>query len=414
MAQHRPRFLCGVDWAAAALNDVAVIDRHGEVVERARISATPDGVRQLLRLLDDLRASHTHGRRQVPVAIETNEGLLVHALRAKGQPVYHLPPSEVARQRTHASRTRKKSDASDAVLIATMLRDRWPTLRPLPANSDHAAAITVLAHAQHRAQIVREQLQAKLRTALSQVHPAALQAWKDRDHGLRRPEARAILAAGPTAATAQRLTPYRMTKILTGIRTRLIEDEAYRLRDLFADGVLRLPSAIEQAMATDVRALLSLFDHACTTTDSLTGKLTDAFLAHPQAPIFQPFPGCGPLIGARLLAELGDDTTRFTTARGLHAYAGLAPLTWASGTTRQVTHRRICNRRLKATCHQWAFCALTRSPGARARYDQRRTAGDNHAGALRHVAKRLLAGLHHCLRTTTSYHEVRAFPPDHT
>jgi hypothetical protein len=187
MRQHLPRFLCGIDWAAAALNDVAVINRHGDVVERARISATPDGVRQLLSLLDGLRASHTHGRRQVPVAIETNQGLLVHALRAKGQRVFHIPPSEVARQRAHASRTRKKSDAFDAVLIATMLRDRWPTLRPLPSNSGNADAIAVLAHAQHRAQIVREQLQAKLRSILSQVHPAALHAWQDCDHGLRRP-----------------------------------------------------------------------------------------------------------------------------------------------------------------------------------------------------------------------------------
>jgi transposase len=200
-----------------------------------------------------------------------------------------------------------------------------------------------------------------------------------------------------------------MSKILTGVRTRLIEDEAYRLRDLFAVGVLRLPPAIEHAMAADVRALLALFDNACATTDALTHQLTDAFLAHPQAWIYQSFPGCGPLNGARLLAEIGDDTTRFATARGLHAYAGLAPLTWASGTSQHVTHRRICNRRLKATCYQWAFCALTRSPGARARYDQRRAAGDNHAGALRHVGKRLLAGLHHCLQTNSSYQESRAF-----
>ncbi|WP_157878889.1 transposase [Streptomyces sp. CT34] len=68
----------------------------------------------------------------------------------------------------------------------------------------------------------------------------------------------------------------------------------------------------------------------------------------------------------RLFAEIGGDLTRFETSRGLRAYAGTAPLTWASGESRAVTHRTVCNRRLKNAVHQWAFGTLTRSPGCRA------------------------------------------------
>ncbi|GAA2471207.1 IS110 family transposase [Winogradskya humida] len=410
--QRPPRFYCGIDWADQ-VNDVAVIDRDGEVLARTRISAIPDGVRELFTLLDGLRASHTHGLRQVPVAIETNQGLLVHALRAKGQPVYQIPPSEVARQRQRTSRAAKKSDRSDAALLAIMLRDRWGLLRQLPGVSPDAAAITVLTHAQYRAQLLREQLQAQLRALLVQVHPVAAHGWDGRDHGLRRPEARAVLAAGPTAAAAQTVTAYRWEKVLTGVRLRLLEQEAYRLRDLFTAPVLRLPPAIEQATAVEVRALLAAFDHACDRADELTAVVTDAFDAHPQAKIYLSFPGCGALTGARLLAELGDDPARFATAKGLRAYAGLAPLTWASGTVRQVTHRRICNRRLKLVCHRWAFSALTRSPGARALYDRRRGRGDTYAGALRHVGGRLLSGLHRCLVTGTLYDEQVMFARPH-
>ena len=133
------------------------------------------------------------------------------------------------------------------------------------------------------------------------------------------------------------------------------------------------------------------------------------FLAHPQAPIDPSFPGAGALTGARLLGEIGDDPTRFATARGLLAYAGAAPITWASGKTITVRHRRAANKVLQATGHMWAFSALTRSPGCRAHDDRRRAAGDRHAAALRNLYGRLLKCLHHCLTSGTTYDETRAF-----
>ncbi|GAA0952443.1 hypothetical protein Vau01_108860 [Virgisporangium aurantiacum] len=75
---------------------MAVVDRLGVVVARARIEATPTGLRELLAVLAGLLKSHTHGRKQVPVAIETNRGLLVEALRGRQQPVFQIPPSTVA------------------------------------------------------------------------------------------------------------------------------------------------------------------------------------------------------------------------------------------------------------------------------------------------------------------------------
>jgi transposase len=405
-----PRWVCGIDWSEG-LNDVVVIDRLGAVVAHLQVPATPDGVAQLLALLRGLSRSHTHGRRQVPVAIETNRGLLVHALRVKGQPVYQIPPNVLAARRRQRSPAAKKADRTDAALLALILRDGWGLLRPLPEISGQAAAITTLSHAQLRAQVTRDQLQAKLLALLRQVHPAAVTAWAHLDHGLRRPEARAVLTAGPTAAAARRLTPYRLGQILTEAgRIRLVDAEAYRLRDLFAVPVLRLPTTVERALAVEVDASLGLFDHACTTSEHLIDELTDLFLTHDAAKTYLSMPACGALTGGRLLGELGDDPDRFATAKGLRAYAGVAPLTWESGSSRLVTHRWICNRRLKTICHRWAFSSLTRSPGCRSLYDRRRAAGDSYAGALRHVAGRLLTSLHHCLATGELYEEHRAFP----
>ena len=131
---------------------------------------------------------------------------------------------------------------------------------------------------------------------------------------------------------------------------------------------------------------------------------------HPDAEIITSFPGLGPLTGARVLAEIGDDRSRFQDAKGLKAYAGAAPITRASGKTRSVTHRRIKNNRLNAAGYTWAFAALTASPGARTHYDRRRDDGDRHAAAQRNLFGRLLGCLWHCLTTGQHYDEATAFP----
>ena len=60
--------------------------------------------------------------------------------------------------------------------------------------------------------------------------------------------------------------------------------------------------------------------------------------------------------------------------------------------------------------YQWAFGALTASPGARAHYDRRRNTGDRHPAALRNLFNRLTGCLHHCLTTGQHYDEATAFP----
>jgi hypothetical protein len=59
--------------------------------------------------------------------------------------------------------------------------------------------------------------------------------------------------------------------------------------------------------------------------------------------------------------------------------------------------------------HQWAFCALKGSPGARAYYDALRARGTGHQAALRQLGNRLVGILHGCLKTNTGYDEATAW-----
>jgi transposase len=92
--------------------------------------------------------------------------------------------------------------------------------------------------------------------------------------------------------------------------------------------------------------------------------LVDHFETHPDADIYRSLPGLGVVLGARVLGEFGDDPNRFTTAKCRKNYAGTSPLTIASGRKRAVLARHVRNKRLYDALDQWAFCALTRSPGA--------------------------------------------------
>src|SRR6202008_3089133 len=109
---------------------------------------------------------------------------------------------------------------------------------------------------------------------------------------------------------------------------------------------LRQLPLVEQAMGRQALALLRQLDAACTSASDLEQAAVESFNLHPDAGIITSFPGIGALTGARVLAETGDDRSRFQDAKGLKAYAGAAPITRASGKTRSVTHRRIKNNRL--------------------------------------------------------------------
>jgi transposase len=398
---------CGIDWAEDH-HDIALVDRDGKLLARCRISDDAAGLAELLGLLAEHGDSPAD---RIPVAIETPRGLLVACLRAAGRPVYPVNPMAVARYRDRHSVSGKKSDHGDSAVLAHVLRTDIAMHRPLPADSELAQAIAVLARAQQDAVWDRTQACNRLRSCLHEYYPGFLAAFGAARGGIMRPEARAVLAAAPTPADAAALTLAQLRGLLRKAgRSRGIDTEATRLHEAFRTGQMRQLPLVEQAMGRQALALLGQLDAACASTADLEQAATESFNLHPDAGIITSFPGLGALTGARVLAEIGDDRSRFQHAKGLKAYAGAAPVTRASGKTRSVMHRRVKNNRLATVGYTWAFSALTASPGARAHYDRRKTAGDRHAAAQRNLFGRLLGCLHHCLITGSEYDEAIAFP----
>jgi transposase len=398
---------CGIDWAEDH-HDIALVDRGGQLLARRRISDDPAG---LAALLDVLAGHGDSAGDPIPVAIETPRGLLTACLRATGRKVYPINPMAVARYRDRHSIAGRKSDHGDAVVLANILRTDLHAHRPLPADSELAQAIAVLARAQQDAVWARTAAHNKLRSHLREYYPGFLAAFTGARGGITRPEARAILAAAPTPAGGATLTLSQLRALLRKAgRRRGIDTEATRLHAAFRAQQMHQLPLVEQAMGRQALALLGQLDAACAAADDLEQAVIESFNQHPDAGIITSFPGLGPLTGARVLAETGDDRSRFQDAKGLKAYAGAAPITRASGKAKAVLHRRVKNQRLAATGYSWAFSAISASPGARAHYDRRKADGDRHAAAQRNLFGRLLGCLHHCLATGQHYDENTAFP----
>jgi transposase len=172
---------------------------------------------------------------------------------------------------------------------------------------------------------------------------------------------------------------------------------------------LEAPVAVADAMGASVRASVAVIAEMVAQSAVLAEELSSDFEQHPDAEVVRSLPGLGTILGARVLGEFGDEPNRYATSKCRKNYAGTSPITRASGTKKAVLARHVRNRRLADAIYLWAFASLSASPGARAFYDARRTAGEGHHQALRALGNRLVGVLHGCLTHHVAYDEMTAW-----
>ncbi|MEV4320590.1 IS110 family transposase [Actinocrispum sp. NPDC049592] len=391
----------GDDWAEDH-HDVYVMDQTG-----ARLTARqlPEGLAGMGRL-HELLAGHVEQPDEVVVGIETDRGLWVDALTTAGYRVYAINPLAVARYRDRHHVSGAKSDAADAKVLADLVRTDRHNHRPIAADSAAAEAIKVLARGHQSLIWARTRHTNTLRSALREYYPAALVAFDD----LSDRDTLAVLGRAPTPTGAARLTLAQISSALRrGGRKRNVEARARQIQAALRTEQLSAPDPVAAAFAATTRAAVGIIAELNRQITELESQLADRFRQHPDAAIYLSQPGLGDVLGARVLGEFGDAPDRYTDAKSRKNYAGTSPLTVASGKKRAVLARHVRNRRLYDAIDQWAFCAISISPGARAFYDHHRAAGDLHHQALRALGNRLVGILHGCLRHHTCYDEHTAW-----
>jgi transposase len=366
------RLFVGDDWAEDH-HDVEVMNEAGKVLAKRRLPEGVAGIAQLHELIGR-HLGQEPAEPEVVVGIETDRGPWVTALIAAGYVVFPVNPLQASRYRERHAVSGAKSDSGDARMLADMVRTDSHQLRPAAGDSPEAEGI-------------------------------ALEAFEDLDA----PDVLELLAKAPDPDRARRLTRAQVSAALKRARRHGIADKTDAILAALRARHLGQPAALTAAYAATVRALIALIATLNEQVKVLQGQVEQHFGRHPDAEIYQSQPGMGAILGARVLAEFGDDPHRCASAKARKNYAATSPITRASGRRKIVAARFVHNDRLVDALSAWAYCSMLRSPGARAFYDQQRAKGTGHNDALRRLASRLVGILHGCLKTRTRYDEATAW-----
>lgn len=364
----------GLDWASRT-HAVCVIDEHGSVQLQFEIEHTAAGLAELCRRLRSAGVA--------AIAIERPSGLIVDALLEAGFSVVPIHPNVVKATRPRYRSHGGKSDASDAYLLADLLRTDGHRFKPLAPQSDDIRALRAMVRGRDDLVATRVQLANQLRSLLDSFWPGAAEVFADVDS----PIGLAFILRYPTPESASRLGPKRMAAFCaqhaySGRRS--AQELLDRLRQAAAVTVGELEMEAKGELALSLARTL---DRLVAQIRLLTSRIEHHVGSIDDGRILMSFPRAGRICAAQILAELGSVRERFDSDEHLAAEAGVAPVTYASGKSKAVTFRWACNHRLRAALTCMADNSRHANAWAANVYAKAKARGCDHPHAIRILSR---------------------------
>jgi transposase len=368
------RLFAGLDWATSN-HALCIIDDTGAVREQFEVTHDAAGLRELLARLQRYAP--------VPIAIERPSGLLVDALVDAGYPVVPIHPNIVKATRPRYRSHGAKSDASDAYLLADLLRTDGARFKALQPQSDAIRALRALVRGRDDLVATRVQLANQLRSLLESFWPGAAGIFAEIDS----PIALAFVQRYPTPASAARCGEKRLAAFLAQHRYCGRRSPAALLARLRAAPAGHADELEVDAKRALVQALAATLISLVEQVTQITSRIEHAVAELPDGQLIMSLPRAGHVCAAQILAELGDVRDRFPNDAQLAAEAGVAPLTYQSGKSRSVTFRWACNHRLRRAITCLADNSRHASQWAASVYAAARSRGCDHPHAIRILAR---------------------------
>lgn len=330
---------------------IEVVDRHERVLATGRFDTDKDGYAAMRR--------HVAGYRERVWAVEGSNGTgrpLAQRLLADGEHVVDVPAKLSARARLLDTGHNRKTDAHDAHAVA-VVAVRTKNLRVLAYDAD-LEVLRMLVDRRDELSRAKVQCINRLHRLLSELVPG--QSKKD-------------------------LTALQAKTILGAARPR--DSVRKTLKRLALEQLAELV-AIEKKIKASSRELKTLVIARGSHLMDLTGV--------------------GPVVAARILADVGD-VARFANRNRFASWTGTAPLDASSG--EQIRHRlsRAGNRKANHVIHIAAVNQIRLDTPGRAYYRRKLAAGKTPLEAMRCLKRRISDALYRQLRadanTTPAAHE---------
>jgi transposase len=386
----------GIDWASEE-NALCIVGQGGEALAGELFANEEAGIRQLVSRMRAL------GVRRV--AIERPDGLLVDRLVEAGFQVLPVHPNQLKATRARYEAAGGKSDRFDAFVLAELARTDAHRLRVLRPNCDQTRALRALSRAREDLVGARVRLANELRAQLEAFWPGAARIFADVDSQI----ALAFLQRYPAPADARGLGEKRLAAFLAR--------NGYCGRRPAAELLDRLRCAPEGragAVEAEVRRMVVLglvgaLSPIVAQIAELDSQLRHAVRTHPDArivmPLFRHPKSC--VTAARLVAEIGDDRSRYPSAEALAADAGMAPVARESGKRKVASFRWACDKRLRDAVACLADSTRHWHPWAHQVYSRARARGLEHPHAIRILGRAWLRVLWRCWQEGVPYDPSR-------
>jgi transposase len=392
----------GIDWANDH-HDALVIDEQGHQVGALRVDHSPQGLFKLNTFLQQIIDSES--KEQMACILETTHGLLIAHLLEAGWPVYPVNPRTVDRRRAASG---AKTDMIDAYLLAKTGRADLADLHRLTPDSEKISELKLLTRDQDALIQMQTRLVNQLTACLKAYYPVALELFAK----VQQKSTLLFLQTYPTPQAAMAASSQEIEQVLRRAKhphpTSVAAEIVARLHQphLQADAITtRTKSRLMQAL---VSQLLPLIEQIA----QYDKEIHTLFLTHEDHELFESLPRAGKRLAPRLLAEIGDDRTRYQDASSLQALGGTSPVLYQSGMYSKAHRRLGCIKPLRNALHQFAWQSTQSEPWATTYYQRKRMEGKSHTVAVRALANtwvRIIFAMwtHHCCYEAATFEHAQ-------
>ena len=390
------RIYVGIDWADDH-HDIHVTDDTAEVLDSFTIPYNYEGMEKLRERL----AKFSSSPENVLVAIESNEGLLFWNLLEEKYQVYLINPKAMSRYRDRYRISSSKSDPEDAMVLANILRTDLHLYKPFSKDSWADARLKHLTRA-HKSLIQEKvKLVNQLTTQLKNYYPVVLQIFSHLDQEI----TLAFLQQYPspekakTASLEELQDFFRKEKYSHPDKVLFIHKSLHRPS-------LKAPRELAEIYEMIVLSLVPVLHCLLGQIKGLEKRIALVFEENPAHDMFSSLPA-GPIIAARLNAEVGSASARYPTRESLQTEAGTAPVTKRSGKSIIVCFRWQCNKHLRNAVQSLARESVHKCPWARRYFANQLRLGHKASRAYRALGNRWTAIIWKMLQEGQCFSQAR-------
>ncbi len=388
----------GIDWADKK-HDLCLFDAASGKKTKLVLPHTPQAIAEYFT---NLRAGYPN--QQIAVGLEQSRGPLLFALlQYDFLVIYPINPTTLAKYREAFSPSRAKDDPSDAEYAAELVMQHRERLKAWHPDDTQTRTLRYLV--EHRRRIIgdRTRLSKRMTSLLKCYFPQVLSWFPD----LRTVLVCDFLLRWPALETlrgVKRTTLLNFFRAHHSVRSDTLEK---RLSAIKESVPLTTDRALLNSSVLMITALASQMKSTIEAVRQFDREIEKLCAAHPDFPLFQSLPGAGEVYASRLLAVMGTQRDRWTTAQELACLSGIAPVMERSGQRVWIRWRYFCPKFMRQSFHEYAGESVKHSFWARAYYEQQLAKGKSRQAAVRALAYKWIRIIWKCWQTSTPYSKVK-------